>query len=528
MSLLVLPLLIPLLTALATLAAGTAPRVRRAASVAGAAGLLGASVALLAAVWEGGIQHVQVGNWPAPFGITLVADVLSALLLVVVGVIGLTVLVYALASVDREREQVGFHPLYHLLLLGVAGAFLAGDLFNLYVWFEVLLITSFVLLVLGGERAQVKGTVTYVFVNLVASLCFLAAVGVLYGIAGTLNLADLAVRLPAAGAPGLVSAAAMLLMVAFGIKAGLFPLFAWLPASYPTPPVAVTALFAGLLTKVGVYALIRVFTLLFTHDTGYTHAILLAVAGLTMTAGVIGAVAQTDVRRILSFHIVSQVGYMVMGLALFTPLALLGAVFYIVHHIVVKTALFLVGGLAERAGGSALLADLGGLYRSRPGLAVLFLVPALSLAGLPPLSGFWAKLVILRAGLEAEAYVAVAAAVAAGILTLVSMTKIWNEAFWKALPESRSGDRPDGGASFSPALVLPVVALVAITGAVGLYAEPLVALAERSAAELLDPSAYVAAVIGTGDAAAQVVPASGGDPFPAPDPFPASGRSPAP
>jgi multicomponent Na+:H+ antiporter subunit D len=508
MSLLVLSLLIPLLTALAALASGPAPRLQRASSVAGAAALLGTSAGLLWTVWRDGIQHVQVGNWPAPFGITLVADLLSAVLVVVVGVIGLAVLVYALASVEPGHERMGFHALYHLLLLGVVGAFLAGDLFNLYVWFEVLLIASFVLLVLGSERAQVKGTVTYVFVNLVSSLCFLAAVGVLYGVAGTLNLADLAVRLPAADAPGLVSAAAMLLMVAFGIKAGLFPLFAWLPASYPTPPVAVTALFAGLLTKVGVYALIRVFTLLFTHDTGYTHGILLAVAGLTMTVGVVGAVAQTDIRRILSFHIVSQVGYMVMGLALLTPLALLGAVFYIVHHIIVKTSLFLVGGLAERAGGTALLADLGGLYRSRPALAVLFLVPALSLAGLPPLSGFWAKLVILRAGLEAEAYVAVAAAVAAGILTLVSMTKIWNEAFWKALPEGRpaggaAADTP-GGSLFRPALVVPVVALVLITGAIGLYAEPLVMVAERSAAELLDPSAYVSAVLGPGDAAAHV------------------------
>jgi multicomponent Na+:H+ antiporter subunit D len=321
----------------------------------------------------------------------------------------------------------------------------------------------------------------------------LAAIGLLYGLAGTLNLADLAVRLSETDAPGLVTTVAMLFLVAFGIKAAIFPLFFWLPAAYHTPPVAVSAIFAGLLTKVGVYALIRVFTLLFTQDVGYTHTLLLVIAGLTMITGVLGAVTQTDVRKILSFHIVSQIGYMIMGLAIFTPLAILGAIFYVVHHIVVKTNLFLVGGMAHRLGGDFELKNLGGLYRARPGLAVLFLIPALSLAGLPPLSGFWAKLIILRAGVEAEAYLAVAAAVIAGLITLISMTKIWNEAFWKPLPADRSL------ASSTPsmtALLTPILILAAVTLTIGLYAEPLVVLAERSATELLNPSGYVQAVLG--------------------------------
>ena len=498
-NLLVLPLLIPLLTAVAVLLSGRWPRLQRLWSLLGVVALLGAAGTVLTVVWTDGIQHMQLGNWPAPFGITLVADVLSAVMLVVLGGMGLAVLVYALGSTGAERDAPGFHALYHLLLLGVAGAFLAGDLFNLYVWFEVLLITSFVLLVLGGERAQVKGGVVYVVINLVASLCFLIAIGMLYGLAGTLNLADLALRLPALGAPGLVTTVAMLFLVAFGIKAAVFPLFFWLPAAYHTPPVAVAALFAGLLTKVGVYALLRVFTLLFTQDVGYTHALLLVIAGLTMLSGVLGAVAQTDTRKILSFHIVSQIGYMVMGLALFTPLALLGAIFYVVHHIVVKTNLFLVGGIAHRIGGDFELENLGGLYRARPWLAVLFLVPALSLAGLPPLSGFWAKLIILRAGLEAEAYVAVAVAVGAGLLTLVSMTKIWAEAFWKPRPT----DRPLAPTTRSMArLIAPVAVLAAVTLAIGLYAEPLVVLAERSATELLTPTAYIEAVLGPGAAPA--------------------------
>jgi multicomponent Na+:H+ antiporter subunit D len=504
--LLLWPLLIPLLTAVLALLSRRSPRLRRTWSLTGSVALLIASGALLWGVYQHSIQHVQVGAWAAPFGITLVADLLSAIMIVIVGVTGLAVNVYALGAIDADDERMGFHPLYHLLLMGVNGAFLAGDLFNLYVWFEVLLITSFVLLVLGTRRAQVKGAVTYVMINLVASLCFLLAVGILYGLTGTLNMADLATRLPGIDTPGLVTTTAMLFLVAFGIKAAVFPLFFWLPAAYHTPPIAVTAIFAGLLTKVGVYALIRVFTLLFVHDVGYTHTLLLAIAALTMLSGVLGAAVQQDVRKILSFHIVSQIGYMVMGLALFTPLALLGAVFYIVHHIVVKTNLFLVGGVMQRYGQSFELKELGGLYRAKPWLAALFLIPALSLAGLPPLSGFWAKLTIIQAGLEAEAYLAVAVALVVGLLTLYSMTKIWNQAFWAAPPSGRS--LQPGGASLG-AMVLPIVALAAVTLTIGLWAEPFVALAERSAAELLDPSAYVQAVLGT---APETLPTAAADP----------------
>jgi len=491
--LLILPILVPLVTAVFILLTWRLRRVQRGLSIAGVLALLGVTLWVAVEVWTGGIQHLQVGNWPSPFGITLVADVLAAAMIVIVGVTGACVLLYALGTIDVEREANGFHALYHLLLMGVCGAFLAGDLFNLYVWFEVLLITSFVLLVLGNDRAQVKGAVPYVLINLVASLTFLAGVAVLYGLAGTLNLADLAVRLPEIEAPGLVTTVSMLFLVAFGIKAAVFPMFFWLPAAYHTPPVAITAIFAGLLTKVGVYALIRVFTLLFTQDVGYTHTILLAIAALTMITGVLGAVTQTDVRKILSFHIVSQIGYMVMGLALFTPLALLGAIFYILHHIIVKTNLFLVGGVAHRLLGDFELKNLGGLYRAKPWLAALFLIPALSLAGLPPLSGFWAKLVILQAGLEAEAYFAVAAALGAGLLTLISMTKIWNEAFWKPLPADRT---VGSGRPALATMLVPVVLLAMVTLSIGLYAEPLAILAERSAGELLDTTAYVQAVLG--------------------------------
>ncbi|MEM0962959.1 MAG: Na+/H+ antiporter subunit D [Bacteroidota bacterium] len=492
--LVVLPVLVPMVTAVAALLAKRSVRAQRGISVAGASGLLGVSVALMAGVWQDGIQVAQMGEWPAPFGITLVADLLGAVMVLITAIVGLAAIVYSLASVDAERERFHYHPLYHVLLMGVCGAFLTGDLFNLYVWFEVLLISSFVLLVLGNGRGQVRGAVVYVLINLVGSMGFLAAIGLLYGVTGTLNLADLSVRLAEVGSPGLVTAISMLFLIAFGIKAAVFPLFFWLPASYHTPPIAISAIFAGLLTKVGVYALIRVFTLLFTQDIGFTHTILLWIAGLTMVTGVLGAASQTDVRKILSFHIISQIGYMIMGLALFTPLALVGAVFYIVHHIVVKANLFLVAGVAERIVGSFELKNLGGLYRAHPWLAVLFLIPAFSLAGFPPLSGFWAKLILIKAGLDVGAWVIVGVALVVGLLTLFSMTKIWNGAFWTPLADGLSMRSASGRGM--ALMVSPVAVLCMLTLTIGLWAEPFLVFAEAAAASLLDPTDYVAAVLG--------------------------------
>ncbi|HUF28849.1 MAG TPA: Na+/H+ antiporter subunit D [Gemmatimonadaceae bacterium] len=491
----VLPLLIPVATAIIALFAWRSRALQRWVGVGGAVALLAASIALLLHVRRAGITVLQAGSWPAPFGISIVADHLSAAMVLITGVMGLAVAVYSLADIDPPRERFAYYSLLHLLLAGVNGAFLTGDLFNLYVWFEVLLIASFVLLALGGTREQLDGALKYVAMNLVSSAFFLVGVGLLFGLTGTLNMADLSLRVATFEQPGLVTAIAMCFLVAFGIKSAVFPLFFWLPASYHTPPVAVSAIFAGLLTKVGVYSLIRVFTLIFVEDVGYTHTLILWIAGLTMVTGVLGAAAQHEIRRILSFHIVSQIGYMIMGLALFTPLALLGAVFYIIHHIIVKTNLFLVGGVVQRLSGSSELSLTGGMYRAHPWLAVLFLIPALSLAGIPPLSGFWAKLLLVRAGLEIESYVIVVVALLVGVLTLFSMTKIWAEAFWKPIPPDTPLPPPINRRAMA-LLVAPIAALAALTLTIGLWTEPFLAFAERAAAELMDPSGYVRAVLG--------------------------------
>lgn len=460
---------------------------------------LTACIYLLSQVCGRGIISVQIGNWPAPFGITFAADHLSAVLVAVTGFMGLAVTAYSRSEIKTSLLASGYQPLVFILTGGVCGAFLTGDLFNLYVWFEVMLMASFGLLVLGREKSQLDGGVKYVMINLFATLLFITGIGLLYGMTGTLNMADLHIVVRQVENTGLLAAVAAIFMTAFGIKAGMFPLFFWLPVSYHTPPVAVSAIMAGLLTKVGVYAMIRMFTLVFIFDIAFTHGLLLAAGVLTMIVGVIGTAAFYEFRRILSFHIISQVGYMIVGLALFTPLALTGAVFFLVHNMIVKANLFLISGACRQAKGSFELGRLGGLYKSHGFLAVLFFISAFSLAGFPPLSGFWAKLLVIRAGLEATAYWTAAAAIIVGLLTTYSMTKIWGEAFWKPEPESEQPvSNPDmknkPKADFW--MHAPIVALVVFTLAMGFFPAPFVSVAGQAANELLNPEIYVNAVTG--------------------------------
>ena len=496
--LLAMPLAVPFLTAVLAFLWRRSPAGRW-ISVAGNVVLLALAAALMTAVLRDGVIAGQMGGWAAPFGITLVADYLSAVMAVITAITALATALYAMGDIDEHKEHLGYHALFNVLIGGVTGAFLTGDLFNLYVWFEVMLISSFGMLVLGGRRDQIDGGVKYVTLNLISTILFLSGIGLLYGITGTLNMADLALTVPQVENQGLVTLIAMLFMIAFGVKAAVFPLFFWLPAAYHTPAFSVSAVFAGLLTKVGVYALIRMFTLIFDGDIGYTHTILLWVAGFTMVTGVLGAAAMNDFRKILSFHIVSQIGYMILGLALYTPLAVAGAVFYLVHHIIVKANLFFIAGIASRAAGSTDLARIGGLYKSAPLLAVLFLIPAFSLAGFPPLSGFWAKYVLVAASLEAEGWIIAGVALAVGLMTIYSMTKIWAEAFWKAHPDGIDPSLDRINPVTRGWLIAPVAGLATMTMIIGLFPGPFVGFAETAAEQLLDPTAYITAVLG-GDA----------------------------
>jgi multicomponent Na+:H+ antiporter subunit D len=486
---------------------------------------------LLAGAWRNGTQAVHIGGWAPPFGIVMVVDEFSALMLVVSGAVSLAVLVYAAGQGMADGDEDGpisiFHPTFLILVAGVSNAFLAGDLFNLYVGFEILLTASYVLLTLGGTTARIRAGVTYVVVSVVSSLLFLIAIGMVYASTGTVNMADLANKLGDLDY-GTQLVLHVMLLVAFGIKAAVFPLSFWLPDSYPTAPAPVTAVFAGLLTKVGVYAMVRTETLLFPGDR--INNVLLVVALLTMIVGILGAIAQADIKRMLSFTLTSHIGFMVFGLAVSNLVGLAAAVYYVAHHIIVQTSLFLVAGLIERRAGTSNVDRLGSLARLSPVLAVLFFVPAMNLAGIPPFSGFLGKLGLIEGGIVMGtplAWVLVGGSVATSLLTLLAVARVWNRAFWRKaedadnpdplllvaaadgernttysyvadFPESRFSDRGDI-ALLPRTMVGSTVGLVALGVALTVFAGPLFSLSEQAAEQMFERTPYIEAVLGTED-----------------------------
>jgi len=522
-----LPVLIPLLAAALTLFVGRNPRLQQVITLAALSAVLAVSVALLVYSDRVGTQALHVGGWGptdaglGPLGITLVVDRLSALMLVVSATVLLAVVFYAIGQGIRdgdERQPVSiFLPTYLILSAGVCIAFLAGDLFNLFVGFEVLLSASFVLLTIGSSRERVRVGISYVMVSMVSSMIFLTGLALVYAAAGTLNMAELSVRLQDVET-GTRNALFAVLLVAFGIKAAVFPLSSWLPDSYPTAPAPVTAVFAGLLTKVGVYAIIRAHSLLFAD--GGLNAVLLVAALLTMLVGIFGAIAQNDIKRLLSFTLVSHIGYMVFGVALSSRLGMTGTIYYVAHHIVVQTTLFLVVGLIERQAGASTLRRLGGLAAASPLLALLYMIPALNLGGIPPLSGFLGKVALLEAGTEdgsVLAWLLVAGSVVTSLLTLYVVMRVWTKAFWRARDDAPDGeladvapsalidqtddtddiafnDRDDVG-RMPLGMLVPTMALIAVGLALTVAAGPIFGFSDRAAEEVLDPARYVSAVL---------------------------------
>jgi multicomponent Na+:H+ antiporter subunit D len=492
-TLLVAVVILPLLGTMVTFFARNAFVGRAAPSLALAfqTVLLVAALGLLRKVDLYGTVVLASGDWAAPVGITLVADRLGAIMVAISAFIAWAVSLYEVGEARAGRMQPLRTCLMQAMLLGVHGAFLTGDLFNLYVWFEVMLMASFALMALNRTRAGLGGALPYLLLNLLGSALFLIGAGLVYGKVGTLNMADLAARLAAEPAAFLVDSSGMLLFVAFALKAAVFPFFFWLPDSYPQPPIPVIALFAGLLTKVGIYTLLRSYTLFFATGFEPLQEILLVLAALTMITGVLGAAQHFEIKRILSFHIISQIGYMLLGLGLMTSLGIASVVFYIVHHIVVKANLFLLGGIIEQRTGSTDLKKVGGLYAAVPWLALLFVVPAFSLGGIPPLSGFWAKLGLVQAMIEEAQWGMLAVALGVGLLTLFSMTKIWAEAFWKKSPTEAETLRPGSRWAYAATAVLSCTTLY-----FGFAGGAFFDLAERTAADLLTPAQYVQAVLG--------------------------------
>lgn len=473
-------------------------RIQRGLSILGSLIALILAILLFRQVWLHGIMTMQMGHWKAPFGITLVADTFSATLVLLTAILGLAISIYSSTSIISERAKFGYFPIYHLLLMGLTGAFITGDIFNLYVWFEVIIISSFVLLTIGGEKPQIEAAVKYFTLNILASAVFLTAIAVLYGLTGTLNMADLKIHVALVENQELVNIAALIFMIGFGIKSAVFPLYFWLPASYHTPPAAVSAIFGGLLTKVGVYAMIRVFTLIFVPNEFFEN-VLLAIAMLTLLSGGLGALVQNNIQKIFSYLIICHIGFMMAGLSMFSQMALAGAIFYMIHDIVVKANLFLMGGFIYRIKGSYSMRNLGGLYEKHPKLSLLMLIPLLSLIGIPPLSGFWPKISLFTAAFVSEHYFLLGFMIFASFITLFIIARFWSEVFWK------SGDdivkKPNFKGYFEmkfkerSSLILSMAILTVVTLYIGFGAEHIQLLSNRIASELMNTEDYIEAVL---------------------------------
>lgn len=534
-----LPVLLPLVGAGLTLVAGNRDGWQRFVSISTLTAVLIDSFALLVLADRLGPLVVQVGGWAPPLGIVLVVDRLAALMLLISSVVTLGVLLFSVGqgrSGDDERDGGAplpiFHPTMMVLIAGVSTTFISGDLFHIYVGFEMLLVASFVLLTLGGSRERVTAGVNYVFVNLLSSLLFLSAIALVYASTGTVTLAQLAGRLDEIP-DGVRLALQLTLLLGFAIKAAIFPMSGWLPDSYPTAPAPVTAVFAGLLTKVGVYAIIRTQTLLFPDSR--LDTLLMWAALLTMIVGILGAIAQDDVKRLLSFTLVSHIGYLVFGIAVGNQAGLSGAIFYVAHHIVIQTTLFLVVGLVEWRSGTTSLVELGGLARTAPLIAVLFFIPGLNLAGIPPFSGFFGKIGLMQGGVQAAtplSYLLVAGAAVTSLLTLYAVARVWARAFWQRpvtdLTETDSATAGPLPESFSPALsgpatgtlrlepdrlarlqdladrpiprgmLMPAAGLVVASVALTIFAGPLYGVTDRASHDLRERTPYIEAVFPAG------------------------------
>lgn len=493
------PIVVQLLLAILLLFSWNSIKVQKMISAGGSIISLLVSIDLMMTVWNEGTLTIQAGGWEAPFGITFVADAFAATMVLLTAISGLAVSFFAVGTILKARLKFGFLPVLHFLFLGLNGAFLTGDIFNLYVWFEIIIISSFVLITLGGEKKQIEGAVKYFTLNIFASVIFLTAIAVLYGLTGSLNMADLALKIAAIENRGLVEVTAILFLIGFGIKAAIFPLYFWLPAAYHTPPPAVSAVFGGLLTKVGVYALIRVFTLIFVGDV-FLENIILALAGLTIVAGALGALAQNNIAKVFSYLIICHIGYMILGLGLYTEAAIAAAIFYIIHDIVVKTNLFMVGGLIYRLKGTYSMRDLGGIYAKYPLLSLLMIIPLFSLVGIPPFSGFWPKLSLITESFKIDNYWLIAALLFGTFITLFVIARLWAEVFWKKgkkLPEIQNFRYFDKlKIEKKIEIVGPILFLAFISLYIGFGAENIQQLALRVGEELMNNQSYIDAVLG--------------------------------
>lgn len=490
--LVIAPVVIPITMGALTMMFRHRIRTHAAIALASLAAMVVANAFLLIRVLNEGPVVMTMGRWLPPFGISFAADALGVTFALFASLVATICAAYAMRHIEPAERRYGFFPFLLLMMAGVSGAFLTGDIFNLYVWFEVFVISSFGLIVLGSSKARIDGAVKYATLNLIATTLFLIATGYLYGIFGTLNMADIA-RKAAAIAPGApMMTLAVLYLLAFGMKAAAFPVNFWLPASYHTPRVVTAALFGGLLTKIGIYALLRSLIMLFPEQGGALSGLIAWVAALTMILGALGALAQSDTRRMMGFLVISGVGIMLAGLATGGVVGLAGTILYAVHSMLVMTALYLLSGQMREQGGSFSLHELSGLYRASPLLAAIALILALAMAGLPPGSGLWPKIMLVKSASDAQDWWLAGAILASGFLSTLALGRLFILAFWRE-PVATGAARPIApeamavGRAALIALTLPVVLI-------GIFPETMIDIATRAAGGLIDSSAYVRTV----------------------------------
>jgi multicomponent Na+:H+ antiporter subunit D len=455
---------------------------------------------LLWRVWTHGPVTMVMGRWLPPFGIAFTADLLGAVMALAAAIVALAAGIFALRDIDASGRRYGFYPFLMLLMAGVSGAFLTGDIFNLYVWFEVLLISSFGLLILGSEPEQIDGALKYAILNLIGTTLFLIAVGILYAIFGSLNMADIARKAAGLRETAPLTGLTALFILAFAMKAAAFPVNFWLPASYHTPRVVVSALFGGLLTKVGIYSLIRVTVMLFPVEREALSLFVAISAVLTMLVGALGALAQNDIRRLVGYVVIAGIGNMMAGVAIGTPAAVSGAILYALHSVVTMTALYIVAGEAGRLGGTWSLTGLGGLYRRAPWFSGASFLLFLAASGLPPLSGLWPKVALLKASLDIGAWWLAAAILVSAFLITLTLARVFLLAFWRPQPEPVAETTVPAEPPADWRIALPLGCLTALVVLFGVLPEPLLDLTQTAATGLGEPAAYIQSVFPGGAA----------------------------
>ncbi|MFQ5779478.1 MAG: complex I subunit 5 family protein [Nitrospiria bacterium] len=490
MQLLALPVLIPLGTAIALLLLRPFPTARRITIGIATLSILFVDVSLLASIYRNGIQIYKLGGWAPPFGIILVGDLLSTLMLALTSIIAVCSLVYSFGYLEDDNQQALFHPLFFFLWTGTNGAFLTGDIFNLFVMFEVVLMSIYCLLTMLGEKKQIEAGIKFISMGLLSSAFFLAAVGGIYALTGTLNMADLAIKIKPHVQHPLVSAIAMLFIGVFGSKAAIMPLHFWLPDVHSSAPTPISAMLSGILIKIGIYAIIRVFCLIFVDLQGYFQVFILIVACVSMFVGVMGAVAQTDLKRLLAFHSVSQMGYIFMGVGFFTVAGIGAALFYTISHGIIKSSLFLASGVLKKMKGTTEMSQHGNMINISPLYALFFLIGVTSLAGIPPSGGFFMKFQVVKAGMDGAFYIPVAVALVVSLFTLFSVLRAWQ----KVCLYDQHGE-PHKMPTATLLVPLGVLALLCLI--IGFAAEPISGLTNAASQQLFSPELYINAVMGS-------------------------------